>query len=410
MMPDVVDVVDSSARRGGVPGRGVTADGFGSAGSATVTPFVLAATRAGMFGSLCGDDAQSDPLQGEFGLPSSFEGIVGASPALQAVLSRVEKVAPTDSTVLLTGETGTGKELIARAIHRRSARSVRPMVSVNCAATPATLIATELFGHERGAFTGAMQRRAGRFELAAGGTLFLDEVGELPMETQIALLRVLQEREFERVGGTTAIRADVRVVAATNRELEAAIAAGSFRSDLFYRLNVFPIEIPPLRERREDIPALVEVFLDRCARRARKTIRRISKKTLALVEAYPWPGNIRELQNVIERSVIMCDSEMFSIDERWLSRGAARTQPAQPPPLEFPAPEFRPRESSQTDVTLEHIEREAILRALRSANWTVGGANGAATRLGLKRTTLQARMQRLGIASPRSTIAGSGGC
>jgi len=261
--------------------------------------------------------------------------IVGSSAALQAVFSRLAKVAPTDSTVLITGETGTGKELIARAIHRGSPRSAHAFVSINCAATPASLIASELFGHERGAFTGALQRRTGRFEVAAGGTLFLDEVGELPLETQIALLRVLQEREFERVGGTTAIRADVRVVAATNRDLDAAITAGTFRSDLYYRLNVFPVEIPPLRERKEDIRALVDVFVERYARRAKKTIRGISTKTLELLEAHAWPGNVRELQNVIERSVIMSDCDMFSIDEGWLSHAAA---PAQPPSGSTSAP------------------------------------------------------------------------
>jgi transcriptional regulator with GAF, ATPase, and Fis domain len=388
MTTDLVDPVERCARRVGVPGGAVVFDGHGSGIRET-------------FGEV-GEERLS--VRDELGTEAMFEDIVGSSAALRAALSRVAKVAPTDSTVLLTGETGTGKELIARAIHRRSQRSMRPIVSVNCAATPASLIATELFGHERGAFTGALQRRAGRFEFAAGGTLFLDEIGELPTETQTTLLRVLQEREFERVGGTTAIRADVRVVAATNRDLGVAIAAGTFRSDLYYRLNVFPIEIPPLRERREDIRLLVEVFLDRCARRAGKTIRRISRKTLALLEAYPWPGNIRELQNVIERSVIMCESEVFSIDEGWLSCEAARTQPARQPLqlLPFPAPGCRPRESSQSNVTLEEIEREAILRALGSANWMVGGANGAAAILGLKRTTLQARMQKLGIASPKS--------
>jgi transcriptional regulator with GAF, ATPase, and Fis domain len=320
------------------------------------------------------------------------------------VLTRVAKVAPTDSTVLLTGETGTGKELIARAIHEGSPRSMRPIVSVNCAATPASLIAAELFGHERGAFTGALQRRPGRFEIAAGGTLFLDEVGELPMETQIALLRVLQEREFERVGGTTTIHADVRVVAATNRDLAAAIAAGTFRSDLYYRLNVFPVEVPPLRERREDIRALIEVFVDRYARRAQKTIRRISDKTVALLEAYAWPGNIRELQNVIERSVIMCESEVFSVDESWHPRDLDRElSPRQPLQLlQFPTSESRAAESSPSSRTLEEIERAAILRALRSANWMVGGTNGAAASLGLKRTTLQSRMRKLGIASPKT--------
>jgi transcriptional regulator with GAF, ATPase, and Fis domain len=249
-----------------------------------------------------------------------FEEIVGASPALRAVLSRVSKVARTDSTVLLTGETGTGKELIARAIHKSSRRSSRAFVSVSCAAIPSSLIASELFGHERGAFTGALQRRLGRFELAEEGTIFLDEVGELPAETQITLLRVLQEREFERVGGNQPIRANMRVIAATNRDLEAAITAGTFRSDLFYRLNVFPIEIPPLRERREDIRLLVEYFVGHFARKAGKTFRGINKKTLELLVSYPWPGNICELQNVVERSVIVSDAENFSVDESWLSR------------------------------------------------------------------------------------------
>jgi formate hydrogenlyase transcriptional activator len=246
--------------------------------------------------------------------------IVGSSAALQKVLSLVSKVAPTDATILVTGETGTGKELVARAIHRRSLRSSRAFVSVNCAAIPRDLIASELFGHEKGSFTGALQRRLGRFELAKGGTIFLDEVGELPIETQIALLRVLQEREFERVGGTCSIQTNVRVIAATNRNLQAAISAGSFRSDLFYRLNVFPIEIPPLQERRKDIPVLVEYFIDRYARKAGKNIRGINKRSLELLQSYHWPGNIRELQNVIERSVIMCETENFSVDESWLSR------------------------------------------------------------------------------------------
>src|ERR1700756_5018292 len=259
-------------------------------------------------------------LREEIDKASMFEEIVGTSPALKSVLSRISKVAPSDSTVLITGETGTGKELVARAIHRRSDRRSRAFVSVNCAAIPRDLIASELFGHEKGAFTGATQQRMGRFELANGGTLFLDEVGDLPTETQIALLRVLQEHEFERVGGTRRIHTDVRVIAATNRALEAAISAGSFRSDLFYRLNVFPIEIPSLRERKEDIRLLVEYFIDRYARKAGKNIRSVDKKTLRLLESYPWPGNIRELQNVIERSVIVCETESFSVDESWLSR------------------------------------------------------------------------------------------
>ena len=366
-------------------------------------PFALAG------GSSAIRDLSAEQGEERFSAPSEvaqhamFAGIVGSSAALRAVLSSVAKVAPTDSTVLITGETGTGKELIARAIQRGSRRSTRPFVSVNCAATPASLIATELFGHERGAFTGALQRRAGRFELAAGGTIFLDEVGELPIEMQIALLRVLQEREFERVGGTTAIRADVRVVAATNRDLGAAIAAGTFRSDLYYRLNVFPVEMPPLRERTEDIRELAEMFVDRYACQAGRAIRRISERTLERLEAYAWPGNVRELQNVIERSVIVCESEVLSIDESWLSSEATAAQPVARQPLrllQFPAPESRPRESARSNGTLEEIEREAILRALRSANWMVGGANGAAGMLGLKRTTLQGRMRKLGIPPP----------
>src|SRR3954469_21763360 len=263
-------------------------------------------------------------LREEIDQTSMFEEIVGASSALQTLLSRISKVAPSDSTVLVTGETGTGKELVARAIHRRSRRSSRAFVSVNCAAIPRDLIASELFGHEKGAFTGATQRRLGRFELAEGGTIFLDEVGELPSETQISLLRVLQEREYERVGGSRPMTTNVRVVTATNRDLQSAISSGTFRSDLFYRLNVFPLEVPPLRQRKEDIPILVEYFIDRYASKSGKKFRAINKSTLDLLQSYAWPGNIRELQNVIERSVIVCDSENFSVDESWLS-----TRPAQ---------------------------------------------------------------------------------
>ena len=262
-------------------------------------------------------------LREEIDKASMFEEIVGESPALRSVLARVAKVAPTDSTVLITGETGTGKELIARAIHKRSRRSSRAFVAVNCAATPAALIASELFGHEKGSFTGALQRRLGRFELAEGGTIFLDEVGELPAETQIALLRVVQEREFERVGGSQPIRADVRVIAATNRDLGAAIASGDFRRDLFYRLNVFPIEMPPLRERTEDIPTLIEYFVHRYSRKAGKKIASIEQKTLELLESYAWPGNIRELQNVIERSVILCER----ICSPWIQAGSLLSLP-----------------------------------------------------------------------------------
>jgi transcriptional regulator with GAF, ATPase, and Fis domain len=262
---------------------------------------------------------ESVPLPEEIDKKSMRDEIVGSSGALQKVLSLVSKVAPTDATVLVTGETGTGKELVARAIHRRSHRSSRAFVCVNCAAVPRDLIASELFGHERGAFTGAIQQRLGRFELANGGTIFLDEVGELPLETQIALLHVLQEREFERVGGTQSIQTNVRVIAATNRNLRAALAAGTFRSDLFYRLNVFPIDMPPLRERREDIPVLVEYFVDHCTRKVGKNMQGITEESLVLLCSYPWPGNIRELQNVIERSVIMCETENFSVEKTWLS-------------------------------------------------------------------------------------------
>src|SRR5439155_9684820 len=256
-------------------------------------------------------------LKEEIDRSSMFEEIVGASPVLQDMLARIAKVAPTGSTVLITGETGAGKELIARAIHKRSQRSSRAFVNVNCAATPPSLIASELFGHEKGAFTGALQRRLGRFELAEGGTIFLDKIGELPAETQVALLRVLQEREFERVGGNQPISIDVRVLTATNKDLNAAVAEGTFRKDLFYRLNVFPIQMPGLRERRDDIPLLAEYLIDRFAKRVGKRITKISKKALDLLQAYHWPGNIRELQNVIERAVILSDGETFVLDETW---------------------------------------------------------------------------------------------
>jgi len=317
---------------------------------------------------------------------SMFEEIVGTSPALKTVLSRISKVAPSDSTVLITGETGTGKELVARAIHRRSDRSSRPFVSVNCAATPRDLIASELFGHEKGAFTGATQQRLGRFELASGGTIFLDEVGELPAETQIALLRVLQDHEFERVGGTRRINADVRVIAATNRDLQAAIRAGSFRNDLFYRLHVFPIEIPSLRERREDVPLLVEYFIDRYARKAGKNITTVDKKTLRLLESYSWPGNIRELQNVIERSVIVCETANFSVDESWLSQQ----------PLEKKA-------GSQLYLSekVAAQEKELIEAALRECQGRVFGPSGAAAKLGMPRSTLESKIRSLKIDKNR---------
>jgi predicted ATPase/GAF domain-containing protein len=336
------------------------------------------------------DQLQSENivLREEIDKASMFEQIVGTSPPLRNVLSRVSKVAPTDSSVLITGETGTGKELVARAIHRRSRRSSRAFVSVNCASTPRDLIASELFGHEKGAFTGATQRRIGRFELAEGGTIFLDEVGELPAETQIALLHVLQEREFERVGGTASIRNDVRVIAATNRDLEAAIAAGTFRSDLFYRLNVFPIEMPSLRERREDIPLLVEYFIDRFARQAGKSFQAVTKKSLDLLQSYPWPGNIRELQNVIERSVIVCETENFSVDESWLSRQPRATEPNRGPSL------FK---------KLPSQEKAIIEAALSESGGRVYGPSGAAAKLGIPRSTLESKIRSLKINKNRRT-------
>jgi transcriptional regulator with GAF, ATPase, and Fis domain len=349
------------------------------------------------------DTEEGDSRRNELGEAAASADIVGSSEPLRVALRRVEKVAPIDSTVLITGETGTGKELFARAIHAASRRNAYPFVSMNCAAIPTSLIASELFGHERGAFTGAMQRRLGRFEMATGGTLFLDEVGELPTETQIALLRVLQEREFERLGGTTPVRANVRIVAATHRDLGAAVASGTFRSDLYYRLNVFPIEIPPLRDRTGDVSTLAEVFVERYARRANKRIRGISENTLELLKAHSWPGNVRELQNVIERSVIMCDSEVLSIDSTWLLGGAPPAEPTYPPLrlVPLPARQSRPGESSPSNATLKEIQHAAILRVLRSTNWKVGGPNGAAVILGVSRTTLQSRMQKLGIVPPK---------
>jgi transcriptional regulator with GAF, ATPase, and Fis domain len=312
-----------------------------------------------------------------------FEEIVGTSTALQAVLDRIAKVAPTDSTVLITGETGTGKELIGRALHKRSRRSGRAFVSVNCAALPPSLISSELFGHEKGAFTGATQRRLGRFELADGGTIFLDEVGELPPDTQVALLRVLQEREFERVGGERSIQVDVRVIAATNRDLQAATATGSFRRDLFYRLNVFPIEVPPLRDRKEDILLLLEYFVQRYTSKIGKSIRSINKKTLDLFQSYGWPGNIRELQNVIERSVIVSSGDVLSVDESWLSKGPSQTA--------------SPVQSSQPIKGEPRGEREIIEAALAESRGRVSGPSGAAAKLGIPPSTLESRIKALKI-------------
>ncbi len=312
---------------------------------------------------------------------SMFEEIVGSSPALRRVLAEVEKVASTDSTVLILGETGTGKELIARAIHSKSKRANRAFVSVNCAAIPPSLIASELFGHEKGAFTGAIQRRVGRFESAEGGTIFLDEVGELSPETQLTLLRVLQEREFERVGGQRPVTIDVRVLAATNRDLDAALADGNFRQDLFYRLNVFPIHVPPLRQRSGDIPLLVEYLVERYATKAGKKIRRISNDTLDLFKQYRWPGNVRELQNVIERAVILCEGDTFSVDTSWLV--AAKSRPS------------GPKATLATDLATR--EKAMIETALRGASGRVSGAKGAAAILGMPRQTLESKLKKLGI-------------
>jgi transcriptional regulator with GAF, ATPase, and Fis domain len=329
-------------------------------------------------------------LRREVDKASMYDEIIGTSSALQKVLSLVSQVAPTDATVIIIGETGTGKELVARAIHQRCRRSSRAFISINCAAIPRDLIASELFGHEKGAFTGAIQRRLGRFELAEGGTIFLDEVGELPLETQIALLRVLQEREFERVGGTRPIQTNVRVIAATNRNLQAAIAAGNFRNDLFYRLNVFPIEMPPLRERQEDIPQLVEYFIDRSARKVGKNIRGLCNGTLDALQSYPWPGNIRELQNVVERSVIVCETENFSVDESWLSR--------QPPTTE-------PDSGINLSKELSSQEKSIIEAALSESGGQVYGPSGAAVRLGMPRSTLESKIRSLKINKNRFKTA-----
>ena len=312
---------------------------------------------------------------------SMFEEIVGSAASLRQVLAQVAKVAPTDSTVLILGETGTGKELIARAIHKRSRRASRAFIRVNCPAIPAPLIASELFGHEKGAFTGAFQRRLGRFEAADGGTIFLDEIGELPPETQIALLRVLQEREIERLGSTHPITVDVRVVAATNRDLEAAVERGGFRQDLFYRLNVFPIRIPPLRERLDDIPVLAQYLIERYAKQAGKSIRTISKPTLDLLQAYDWPGNVRELQNVIEPAVIQCDGETFAIDESWLKAN----------------PSHAPIGTGRRITSLAEGERALIIAALVQSRGRISGPSGAAAKLGIPRQTLESKIKALHI-------------
>jgi formate hydrogenlyase transcriptional activator len=318
-------------------------------------------------------------LREEIDRSSMFEEIVGSSKPVRQLLKQVEKVAPSDSTVLILGETGTGKELVARALHRRSKRAKRPFIRVNCAAIPQSLIASELFGHEKGAFTGALQRRVGRFEAANGGTLFLDEIGELPMETQIALLRVLQEKEFERVGSNHPISVNVRVIAATNRNLRAAVSDGTFRADLFYRLNVFPISVPSLRERYEDIPLLVEYFVARCSKESGKIIRHIGKQTLELLRGYHWPGNIRELQNIVERAVILTESDSFVVEQSWLNDQSEESS--------------RKRGFS----VLEDHEVEMIEEVLAETHGRISGPSGAAAKLGIPRQTLESKILRLGI-------------
>ena len=318
--------------------------------------------------NLFGDDILSTSI---------FEEIVGSSQAICGLNAQVMRVAPSDATVLITGESGTGKELIARAIHRRSVRSRRPFISMNCAATPPSLIAADLFGHEKGAFTGANQRRAGRFEIANHGTLFLDEIGDMPAETQVSLLRVLQEREFERIGGNQSIPVDVRVIAATNCDLFAAVGSGEFRRDLFYRLNVFPLHVPSLRERREDILLLAKYFIGRYAANAGKRIRSVDKRTAQLLEAYHWPGNIRELQNVIQRAVILCGAETLAVEEAWFSSTADSL--------------YDPHQRRSSE------EKERIEAALAECRGRISGPNGAARKLGIRRTTLESRIKKLRI-------------
>lgn len=349
-----------------------------------------------------GDDAASeisvslDSLRSEQraqidGVGDGFDEIIGTSAALRKVLRFVRTVAPTDSTALILGETGTGKELVARAIHQSSNRANKPFIRVNCAAIPQSLIASELFGHEKGAFTGALQRRQGRFELAHRGTIFLDEVGELPMETQIALLRVLQEREFERVGSSQPVSVDVRILAATNRDLKAAVAAGTFRQDLFYRLNVFPIQMPALRDRVADIPLLVGHLVDRYSQKTGRAFTNISKSTLDMFERYHWPGNIRELQNVVERTVILGEGPTFSADANWIL-------PEEPRPA---------RHNFALLSSIADQEREMIKAALAESRGKVAGPAGAAAKLGIPRQTLDSKIMSLGIDKRRYKVLSS---
>src|SRR6202166_1843576 len=341
-----------------------------------------------------GLDEETLDLRDEVLSTSMFEEIVGSSEAICRVTSQVMRVAPSDATVLITGESGTGKELIARAIHKRSRRSRSVFTRMNCAVTPPSLIAAELFGYEKGAFTGANERHAGRFEVANHGTMFLDEIGDMPSETQVALLRVLQEREFERVGGSQSIPVDVRVIAATNCDLSAAVRSGKFRMDLFYRLNVFPIHVPPLRDRPEDILLLAKYFIERYAAKQGKRIRRVEKRTAELLEGYHWPSNIRELQNVIQRAMILCDSDTLFVEEAWLQPEAELRAGLRP------SNRLEKITVMSKSTTLKEVDRALILQTLDASGWMIGGPEGAAVRLGLARTTLIYRMKRLGIFRP----------
>jgi formate hydrogenlyase transcriptional activator len=331
-------------------------------------------------------------LEDEIRSELNFEEIIGKSEALRTVLQQVETVAPTDSTVLICGETGTGKELIARAIHDLSSRANNAFVKLNCAAIPTGLLESEMFGHERGAFTGAIAQRIGRFELASRGTVFLDEIGEIPLELQPKLLRVLQEREFERLGSSRTLKSDARLIAATNRDLAEMVADHEFRADLFYRLNVFPILLPPLRDRREDIPLLVRHFARHFARRMNRAIDTIPSETMNVLVSYHWPGNIRELQNLVERAVILSTGAVLNVPLRDL-----QSQPQTAVPTNAPA-NGKPRKIE----TLEDVERRHVLDTLEATDWVVGGPKGAAVLLGLKRSTLQVRMEKLGIRRARA--------
>jgi formate hydrogenlyase transcriptional activator len=341
-------------------------------------------------------------LEGEIRSELKFEEIVGKSEALRRVLQEVETVAPTDSTVLIYGETGTGKELIARAVHNLSSRQSNGFVKLNCAAIPTGLLESELFGHERGAFTGAIAQRVGRFELANRGTMFLDEIGEVPLELQPKLLRVLQEREFERLGSTRTLRTDARLIAATNRDLESLVNEQKFRADLYYRLNVFPVRVPALRERPEDIPLLVRHFVQQFSRRISKTIDTISSETMTTLVKYPWPGNIRELQNVIERAVIITKGPILNVPSHDLHASNANSVAMGTATVNAAAASSSSSGSRNMRAVLDDAERQQIVAALEQANWTVAGPNGAASRLGIKRSTLQSRMQKLGIRISRT--------